>query len=128
LRRSRICSSPTPPPQVPVVDGADDRGAHRVQFQGPLVDAAARLVGVGVVVGDEAIPVEGDAAGVPALTGRGLLALAGLDHQLVVVAAGDADVHMAQDDGAEGLLQRFVGSAQSYADGAQLVFDAERHR
>jgi hypothetical protein len=46
-----------PAAQVPVVDGAHHRGAHRVQLQGPLVDPAARLVGVGVVVGDEAIAV-----------------------------------------------------------------------
>ena len=100
--------------QVPVVDGAHNRRPHRVQVQGALGDPTARLVRVRVVVGDEAVAVEGDAAGVPALAGRGLLALAGLDHQLVVVAPGDADVHMSEHDGAEGLLQRFVCRAQPH--------------
>jgi hypothetical protein len=35
-------------------------------------------------------------------------ALPGLDHQLVVIAPGDADVDVAQHDRAEGLLQRLV--------------------
>jgi hypothetical protein len=81
-----------------------------------------------VVVGNEAVAVEGDAAGVPALAGRGLLALAGLDHQLVVVTPSDADVHVAQHDGAEGLLLGLVGRAQTDTGRSQLIFHAEGDR
>ena len=85
-------------------------------------------MGVGVLVDDEAVPVERDAAGVPALAGRGLEALAGLHHQLVVVAAGDADVDVAQHDGAEGLLQRLVGGTKAHPRLAQLLLHPERDR
>ena len=55
---------------------ADDRRPDRVQLEGALGLTAGRLVGVGVLVGDEALAVEGDAARVPALAGRGLQTLA----------------------------------------------------
>jgi hypothetical protein len=56
---------------------------------------------------------------------RGLLTLAGLHHQIVVIAPGDPDVHVAEHDGAEGFLQRFVGRAESHASASQLVFHPE---
>lgn len=76
----------------------------------------------------EAVAVEGDAAVVPALRGGRLEALAGLHHQLVVVAAGDTDIDVAQHDRAERLLQRLVRAAQPDPGSGQLLLQAERHR
>jgi hypothetical protein len=114
--------------QVHVVDAPDDGGAHGVGLQGPLALAACGLVGVRVVVLDEPVAVGRDAARVPALAGGGLKSLAGLHHQLVVVAAGDPDVHVPEHDRAKRLLERLVGAAQPNPGGAEIVLDPERHR
>ena len=86
------------------------------------------LVGIGVVVLDEPVPVGGDAARVPALPRPGLEALTGLHHQLVVVAAGDPDVDVSEHDRAEGFLQRLVGAAEPHACRPKVVLHAEGDR
>jgi hypothetical protein len=111
--------------EVLVEAAADDRGAHGVEVQGAADLAALGLWGLGGVV-DEGVAVAGAPAHVPALADAGLLALAGGDHEVVVVADRQADVDVAQHDRAEGLLERLVGAVQPQADAAQVVFEGER--
>jgi hypothetical protein len=111
--------------EVLVVDAPHDRAADRVEVQGVADLAAAGLVGVGVLVGDEPVAVAGDPAHVPALAGGGLEALAGLGHQVAVVADRDADVEVAQHDRPERLLERLICAVQPDPHLAELVLELE---
>ncbi len=106
----------------------DNRGSYGVGLQRALALPSCGLVGIGVVVLDKPVPVSRDAARVPALPRRGLEALTGLHHQLVVVAAGDPDVDVSEDDRAEGFLQRLVGTAEPHACCPKVVLHAEGDR
>ncbi|HZD68343.1 MAG TPA: hypothetical protein VFA45_05330 [Actinomycetes bacterium] len=98
--------------QVLVEDQTHDRRAHGVQGQRAAGESLPALVGIGVLVAVELVAVQGGAAHVPALADAGLDALAGGLLEVEQVAAGQADVEVAQHDRAERLLERLVGAVQ----------------